>query len=45
MDDKSKAIECTQKCDEQFKNCMLRGENESACKMKRVQCDSSCVVY
>ena len=45
MVDKSKAIECTQKCDEQFKNCMQRGENESVCKIKRVQCDSSCVVY
>lgn len=44
MVDKSKAIECTQKCDEQFKNCMQRGERESACKMKRVQCDSTCVV-
>jgi len=45
MVDKSKAIECTKKCDEQFKNCLQRGEPESVCHVKRVQCDGSCVVY
>lgn len=45
MPDKSKAIECTKKCDEQFKRCLQRGENESACGIKRIQCDSSCIVY
>ena len=45
MVDKSKTIECTQKCDEQFKNCLQRGEHESVCHVIRVQCDGSCIVY
>ena len=37
-------MDCSQKCDSQFRDCLNSGEHESVCRMRRVPCDCSCNV-
>jgi hypothetical protein len=44
MNDKPNQTACSIKCDEEFKACLSGRENESVCRMKRVQCDCGCTI-
>jgi hypothetical protein len=43
--DKSKdndSIKCLQNCEQLFRECLYRGNEEVYCRIQRVPCDSSC---
>ena len=35
-------VECSEKCDTAYWECVSSREHESVCRMKRVQCDCGC---
>jgi hypothetical protein len=35
-------LSCSHGCDELFRECLNKGEDESVCRMKRVPCDCEC---
>jgi hypothetical protein len=39
---KSDSRKCLRDCEQQFRECLLNGDEEVYCRIQRVPCDSSC---
>ena len=42
-DKKSESTACIQNCEQVYRKCLLRGDEEIFCRIQRGPCDSNCI--